>query len=50
MTTGVRVGITPLTLTLTLIDMVCLDYKNSEILFKETLEGKQMGYTGKQVT
>jgi len=30
------------------IDMVCLDYKNPEILFKETLEGKQMGYTGKQ--
>lgn len=32
------------------IDMVCLDYKNTDILLKEALEGRQMGYTGKQVT
>jgi citrate lyase subunit beta-like protein len=30
------------------IDMVCLDFKNNDVLFKETVEGRQMGYTGKQ--
>lgn len=31
------------------IDMVCLDYKNPEVLLKEAEEGRHMGYTGKQV-
>jgi len=30
------------------IDMVCLDFKNNEVLTKETTEGRQMGFTGKQ--
>ena len=30
------------------IDMVCIDYKNSDILKKETIQGRQMGFTGKQ--
>jgi citrate lyase subunit beta-like protein len=28
------------------IDMVCLDFKNDEVLRKEAVEGRQMGYTG----
>lgn len=30
------------------IDMVCLDYKNNEVLMNETTVARQMGYTGKQ--
>jgi citrate lyase subunit beta-like protein len=32
------------------IDMVCLDYKNQDVLLKESQEARQMGYTGKQVS
>lgn len=31
------------------IDLVCLDFKDLEILKSETLNGKRMGFTGKQV-
>ena len=30
------------------IDMVCIDYKNPSVLLKETREGRNMGYVGKQ--
>jgi len=30
------------------IDMVCLNYNDPAILFKEATEGRQMGYIGKQ--
>lgn len=30
------------------IDLVCMDYKNNDILEEECLEGKQWGFTGKQ--
>lgn len=30
------------------IDMVCLDYKNQEVVARETAEGRIMGFTGKQ--
>ena len=30
------------------IDLVCIDFKDDDVLFKEALEGSQMGFTGKQ--
>ncbi|CAJ0763081.1 13951_t:CDS:10, partial [Entrophospora sp. SA101] len=30
------------------IDMVCLDFRNNEILMKECREGREMGFVGKQ--
>ncbi|KAJ3378389.1 hypothetical protein HDU92_007436 [Lobulomyces angularis] len=31
------------------IDLVCVDYKNEDILLEECLEGRRWGFTGKQV-
>lgn len=30
------------------IDLVCIDFKDNEILFEEAEQGSQMGFTGKQ--
>lgn len=31
------------------IDMVCLDFRNSEVLKRESIDGFELGFTGKQV-
>ncbi|KAJ3213415.1 hypothetical protein HK099_007405 [Clydaea vesicula] len=31
------------------IDLVCVDYKNEDVLLEECLEGRRWGFTGKQV-